>query len=202
MSRRLKFSCVAIASAAITFAASAISSWPASAQKVDAAKRVQRAREVTGIVADRLRSELGTALKNGAVDAIASCQTLSPDLATNAFDEFGFEVSRTALRLRNPENGPDEWEQKILQLFQDKIASGADPAKLEFHEVITTAEGDKLFRYMRPIMMADMCTTCHGTDLKQDVKAEIARYYPDDKAVGFKLGEMRGAFSLAQLIED
>lgn len=182
--------------------ASVFAIWPASAQKIDAAKRAQRAREVTGIVADRLRSELGIALKNGAVDAIASCQTLSPDLATNAFDEFGFEVSRTALRLRNPENGPDEWEQKILQLFQNKIAAGADPAKLEFHEVITTAEGDKLFRYMRPIMMADMCMTCHGTDVKQDVKAEIARYYPDDKAIGFKLGEMRGAFSLAQLIED
>lgn len=169
---------------------------------VDVAKRVQRAREVTVIVTDKLRAELGAALKVSAVDAIGACQTLSPDLVTNASDEFSFEVTRTALKLRNPENGPDEWEQKVLQLFQTKLAGGAEPSKLEHHEVIITPEGDKLFRYMRPIMTGEMCLTCHGTDVKQEVKAEIARYYPEDKAIGFRLGEMRGAFSLAQLIED
>lgn len=197
--KRLALSVMALVSAAT------VGQLPALAQKsasIDISKRVQRAREITVIVSDKLRAELGAALKIGAVDAISACQTISPDLATNASDEFGYEVSRTALKLRNPENGPDEWEQKVLHLFQAKIATGADPAKLEYHEVLTTPEGDKLFRYMRPIMMADMCMTCHGTDVKQEVKAEIARYYPEDKALGHKLGEMRGAFSLAQLIEE
>lgn len=167
----------------------------------DVSSRLQKAREVTVTIADRLRSELGAALKTGHISAIGTCQTLSPDLVTNASDEFGFEIARTGLRLRNPENAPDEWELKILQLFQSKIAGGADPTKLEHHEEITTPEGDKLFRYMRPIMMGEMCLTCHGSDVKQELKAEIARYYPEDKAFGFKLGELRGAFSLAQLIE-
>ena len=178
---------------------------PAAAQKssLDLAKRTQKARDATSILSERLRSSLGAAIKSkGVAASLSHCQTLSPDLVTNASDEFGFEAERTALRLRNPEHAPDEWELKVLQLFQAKIGGGADPAKLEYAEILTTAEGDKLFRYMRPIMMADMCLACHGPDVKQDVKSEIARYYPDDKALGFKLGELRGAFSLAHLIEE
>ena len=45
-----------------------------------------------------------------------------------------------------------------------------------------------------------MCLTCHGTDIKADVRAELTRYYPADKATGFRLGELRGAFSLVKLI--
>lgn len=179
---------------------------PAIAQRaatIDVAARAQKAREAVLVLAERLRSELAAAMKSdGPVGAISACQTISPDLATHAADDLRFEVLRTSHRLRNPENAPDEWEQKVLQLFQTKIVQGADPAKLEHFEVLTTAEGEKLFRYMKPIMTGETCLTCHGTDVKQDVKAEIARYYPDDKAMGFKLGELRGAFSLAQLIEE
>lgn len=187
------------------FALLAISPTILLAQKTapsDIAKRVQRARDVTAIISDRLRSELGMALKSGAAAAIGMCQTISPDLVTNASDEFKFEVSRPGVRLRNPENAPDEWEQKVLDLFQGSMATGSDATKLEHHELVTTPEGDKLFRYMKPIVMTEMCMSCHGTEVKQDVKAEIARYYPDDKAIGFRLGELRGAFSLVQLIEE
>ena len=179
---------------------------PAFAQKqgpLELSKRVQNARETATTIGDRLRAELSAAVKaDGPVNSISFCQTISPELTTNAFDDFGFEASRVGTRLRNPENAPDEWESKILTQFQEQIAAGNDPSKLEHYEVLTTAEGEKLFRFMKPIVMGEMCLTCHGTDIKQDVKAEIARYYPDDKAVGFKVGELRGAFSLAQLIEE
>ena len=191
-----------LAAFAIAGAASAL---PAVAQKtaIDAAKRTQNARETAMTLTERLRSQLAAAIKSGgAVSALGLCQTISPDLVTSANDEFHFETGRTALRLRNPENAPDEWELKVLKLFQERIAAGSDPARLEFSETLTTAEGDKLFRYMKPIMTADMCLACHGTDVKPEVKAEITRYYPEDKAVGFKLGELRGAFSLAQLVEE
>lgn len=179
--------------------------FPAMAQKtpVDAAKRLQKARTATATLSERLRTELATAIKNGGVvGAMGLCQTISPDLGTSAADEFGFEVGRTALRLRNPENAPDEWEHKVLLQFQSQIGTGPDASKAEISEIVTTAEGDRLFRYMKPIMMADICLACHGTDIKPDVKAEITRYYPEDKATGFKLGELRGAFSLVQLIEE
>jgi Protein of unknown function (DUF3365) len=42
---------------------------------------------------------------------------------------------------------------------------------------------------------------CHGTNVTQDVKAEIAKYYSDDKGIGYALGEIRGAFSLVQQLD-
>ena len=102
---------------------------------VDAAKRLQKARTATATLSERLRTELATAIKNGGVvGAMGLCQTISPDLGTSAADEFGFEVGRTALRLRNPENAPDEWEHKVLLQFQSQIGTGPDAFKAEISE--------------------------------------------------------------------
>jgi len=166
-------------------------------------QRVAKARDVVQLFKDRLRGELAAALKSGPVaNAIGTCQTLAPDLTTQISDDSGIELARVALKLRNPENAPDDWEEKVLQSFQAQALTGADVAKLEHYEIITTAEGDKMFRYMRGIPVREKCLACHGTDVKQDVKAELARLYPEDKATGYKLGEMLGAFSLVQLIAE
>ncbi len=166
-------------------------------------QRVAKAREITQLFSDRLRAGLSAALKSGpAANAIGLCHTLAPDLTTQIGEDTGIELARVALKLRNPENAPDEWEEKVLQSFLAQALAGADVARLEHYEIIATAEGDKMFRYMRAIPVGEKCLACHGTDVKQDVKAEIARLYPEDKATGYRVGELRGAFSLIQLIEE
>lgn len=172
-------------------------------EAAEEARRLQRARDVIQTFSEQLRHELTVAIRSkGAAAAIEACQILSPDLAGQVSSDAGVEILRTSLKVRNPENAPDEWEEQILKRFQAEAATGADLAKLEHHEVVVTAEGDKLLRYMKAIPVTDMCLTCHGTDVKQDVKAEIARLYPEDKALGYKIGELRGAFSLIQVIEE
>jgi hypothetical protein len=160
------------------------------------------AREAVRGHSDALRVGLHEALKNGGPKAaIGACTSLAPEIDGRIAEQSGFEIGRTALKIRNPENTPDDWERAQLEAFVKKLASGADHKALETHEVQTTSEGQKLFRYMRPIMMGDACLACHGPAVAQDVKAEIARAYNDDKAVGFTVGEMRGAFSLLQVID-
>lgn len=139
--------------------------------------------------------------EGGPVGAIGACNTIAPELNTALTDESSFEIARTALRVRNPDNAPDVWELAALELFQKAMASGGDPKTLETYDVVTTKEGQRLFRYMRPITMHEPCMACHGPSVAQDVKAEIAKYYTDDKAIGFNLGEMRGAFSLVQQLD-
>lgn len=187
--------------AAAALRAETSASAPAAA--ADLEERIKKARDAVTTVAERFRAELGSMIKaSGPAGALGACQSASTDLPTAVGDETGFEISRTALKLRNPENAPDPWELDVLKNFQAKAAAGSEAAKLEFADVVVTPEGDKLFRYMKAIPVTEACLACHGTDLKQDVKAEISKYYPEDKAVGFKLGDMRGAFTVTQTISE
>ena len=175
---------------------------PAAAPDADQVQRAEKARELAHNYSEKLRAGLAQALKEGGPKgAIGACNILAPELNTTVSEESTFEIARTALKVRNPENAPDAWELVGLELFQKQMAGGGDPRTLEFYEVVTTKEGQKLFRYMRPITMREPCMACHGPNVAQDVKAEIAKYYTDDKAVGFNLGELRGAFTLVQQLD-
>ncbi|MEZ5854753.1 MAG: DUF3365 domain-containing protein [Hyphomicrobiaceae bacterium] len=182
---------------------SAIVAPQSKAPPFDLEKSLQTARQTVKTFADRLKTDLATAIKtDGLASAVALCQTLSPDIPTQLSDETGFEISRTALKLRNPENAPSPWELGVLKGFEEQVAKGADPHRLEHFEIIKTPEGDKLFRYMKSIPVGEICLGCHGTNIKPDVQAELNRYYPDDKAKDYRLGELRGAFSLVKLINE
>ena len=169
---------------------------------IDLAARADKARGLAVAYAERLRVGVVQALKEGGpIGAIGACNTLAPELNTSVTDESSFEIARTGPRVRNPDNAPDAWESATLELFQKALAAGGDPKTLETFDVVTTKEGQKLFRYMRPIMMREPCLVCHGPNVAHEVKSEIAKYYTDDKAIGFNVGDLRGAFSLVQQLD-
>lgn len=155
------------------------------------------ARAAVKALGEGLKSQLVTAIKaEGPVSAIAVCKTVAPVLAQEISKEHGLEIGRTALRVRNPANAPDQWERTVLEDFVAKIAAGANPTALE--RIETVPEGDTMvLRYMKAIpTAAEPCLACHGSNLDPALKAEIARLYPNDEATGFKAGELRGAFTV------
>jgi hypothetical protein len=155
------------------------------------------ARAVTKDLAQKLKSELMRAMaERGPIAAIEVCKTMAPLLADKAGTAYGLTVRRTALRVRNPANAPDEWERTVLLEFAAQLKAGVDPAKIEHAETVTDATGASEFRYMRAIpMMATPCLACHGAP-EPSLKKEIARLYPQDRATGFKPGDLRGAYSV------
>jgi mono/diheme cytochrome c family protein len=167
----------------------------------DLAERARKAHAVTHTFQERYKADLTNALKDGPVAAVGAYAEFATGIASTLSEESPFEITRTALRVRNGDNVPDAWELANLEKFAKEIKAGADPKKLEVYNVTTTKEGQKLFRYMRPIMMGEQCLVCHGADVKGDVKSEIAKSYPDDKALGYILSDMRGAFTLIQQLD-
>lgn len=170
----------------------------------------------TGIIADDLKQradasratvkEFGKTLKGkmqqamkagGPLNAIKVCNADAPGIATDMSNKKGWKVGRTSLKLRSAANAPDDWETKVLNDFEKRKAEGADPKKLEHYEV-TTENGKKVFRYMKAIPTGKVCTKCHGQDIDPAVKAKLKELYPDDKATGFKVGDIRGAFTISQ----
>lgn len=151
---------------------------------------------------ENLKSQLVAAIKTGGpVSAVGVCQVIAPAIAEDQSKAHGVSVRRTALKVRNPSNAPDDFERRVLEDFVREIKDGADPAKLEHSEVVTQ-NGAQVFRYMKAIpTAAEPCLTCHGSNLDPSLKAEIERLYPEDQATGFAAGELRGAFTVTQKLK-
>ena len=155
---------------------------------------VGKSRELSTQLGKELKAELGAAIeKGGPVAAIDVCRSRAPAIAARLSAESGARVGRTALRVRNAGNAPDDLERAVLEQFAGDLASGRVVGPLEAAFEIKR-EGGIERHYLRAIPTEALCLTCHGETLAPELTAAIARDYPGDQATGFKLGELRGAF--------
>lgn len=160
------------------------------------------AREATGLIkgfATQMLKELQDAVQSGGpVNAVNVCNSSAPKIAREASEKSGgWKIGRTALKIRSPGNAPDAFEQKVLEDFAAKAAAGTDPTTLAHGEIVTEG-GKKNFRFVKAIALGEPCLACHGGELKPEVKDVLAKHYPKDTATGFKVGELRGAFTLSK----
>lgn len=157
----------------------------------DKAALVEEAKGAVQALAGKLKGELEAAMQaGGPVEAINVCSTKAPELAKAVATEKGVEITRVSLKNRNPVLGvPNDWQTQVLTDFEAKKAAGEDPANIAYAEVV----GGE-FRFMKAIPTAAVCLNCHGADLSPAVTAKLGELYPQDKAVGYKEGDLRGAF--------
>ncbi len=145
-----------------------------------------------------LMRELSAALAVSPLEAISVCSARAPAIAAEQSARLGAKVGRTALRVRNPANAPAPWQREALEDFARQLEAGADAAGLEYAlEVVVDGATER--RWMKPIMTAPLCLTCHGDALDPELAAVIAERYPEDRATGFTPGELRGAFYVVWL---
>jgi cytochrome c553 len=131
-----------------------------------------------------LQQALREGLSKGPVQALSACQIEAPKIA-EGLSQDGIRVGRTSDRLRNPANRSPGWVRPILEEYL------ANPS-LRTSRSLPLAEGRT--GYVEPILMQSLCLTCHGASLDAKVASEIKRLYPEDEAVGFDVGELRGVF--------
>ena len=165
------------------------------AEQPDVEKLKSEAKQIVQGFFKELKGTLVSAMKEkGPAGAVDVCHTKAQEI-TAKHNANGWKVGRTALKIRNPKNAPDAWEKAVLEEFEKKIAAGADPKKLAKAEIVEE-NGKKVFRFMKAIPTMKPCLTCHGDKVNPDVLAVIRKHYPQDRATGFKLGQLRGAFTL------
>jgi len=135
--------------------------------------------------------------KGGPEGAIGVCKDVAPQLAKAASAETGWAIRRVSLRNRNPRAVPDAWERAVLEDFDRRAAAGEAPATLEKAEVVAV-DGKQNYRYMRALPVQPLCLNCHGTpeQLTPAVRQKLGELYPDDKAIGYKPGDIRGAMTI------
>jgi hypothetical protein len=151
--------------------------------------------QLIGSLKEALSAELKAALQSGGVPAaIEVCRKVAdPITAEVSADASDVHISRTALRFRNPGNAPDADSRAILEQWEAHVAeTGQTP-----EPVVTRTEASIIVH--APIRLETNCLTCHGEpeSFAPEVSAALARLYPEDQAVGFKVGDLRGAFRVA-----
>ncbi len=152
-----------------------------------------QAREHASALGMQLKSTLQSAIRQGGpVEGIHVCHEAAASIA-QSLSKDGWEVGRTSLKVRNPENAPDDWEREQLNAFAKSLSASVPPGPLEATQ---WNEDTQTFRYMKAIKTGGVCTTCHGVNIAPPIKAAIGEHYPDDAATGFKKGDLRGAFTL------
>lgn len=164
----------------------------------DVKQRMEAARAAAGDFQKALSGELQKAIASGGlVNAVGVCNTAAPAIAARISAEWKMTVARTSLKLRQPRDRPDAWELAQLQSFEQRKAAGENAAALEVGEY-AEKDGKRVFRYMKAIPTGEMCLGCHGTSIAPAVAAKLKALYPEDAATGFKIGDLRGAFTVTQ----
>ncbi|MEM8844218.1 MAG: DUF3365 domain-containing protein [Pseudomonadota bacterium] len=151
-------------------------------------------------LATTLKSRLMTAMQDGGLgEAIKVCNIEAPIITNEINTQSDVLIKRTSLKIRNPNNAPDEWEVEVLTNFQDQINEGIPISELTYSEV-NEQNGIISYRMMQAIPLGGACLACHGPmeSLPQVVKQELKEKYPLDQATGYTAGELRGAFSLSK----
>ncbi len=155
-------------------------------------------REACGRLAGALQAELMKAMReDGPEAALAVCNEIAPAVADSLSRELGLRVGRTSLRTRNPANAPDAWERPVLEDFARRVDDGVAPGDLEYAELAVRPGGARVFRYMKGIGTSGLCLRCHGARIEEGLAARLRELYPEDAAVGFAAGDLRGAFTVS-----
>ena len=152
-------------------------------------------------IANDLLNQLGSKLKgamstDGPVAAVSVCKEAAPAIAKDLSAKHGAQVTRVGTRVRNPKMGvPNDWQKVALADFEQRMANGEKPAEIEHWSVGKGADGKPELRYAKAIAVQPLCVTCHGS--KDDIPAPLAEKiraeYPDDQAIGYSVGKLRGA---------
>lgn len=155
---------------------------------------IDRGLDIVGPSQQTLGGKLKAALEAGGVRHAAEyCSTAAFPLIDSLSIAFGASIRRTSLKARNPMDAPTPEERAVLEAYTAKFHAGQGMDPL----ISTLADGKKAF--YSPIIVQEMCLKCHGaigTDIAQADYEHIQGIYPDDPATGYKIGDLRGMWSL------
>ncbi len=135
----------------------------------------------------------GKIKEEGTLGAIEFCNLNALSITDSLSREFGVTISRVTDRPRNPKNRASDQELRYIYAYQEDLAEGH------------TAEGlvalqDNTIHFYYPIVTNNLCLQCHGTPkagIAPEVYSKIQELYPQDRAVGYASGELRGLWKVA-----
>lgn len=148
----------------------------------DLFERAEQSRKTLG---KRLMARVSEVMASkGPPGAIDACNLEASGITDSVGEEYNVEIGRTSHKLRNPDNEPPSWAREFN--FIEKRVD----------EQVVLRKGDERLAVLTPIHLKKKCMACHGPEnqIAPEVKRKLDKRYPDDRATGFREGDLRGWF--------
>lgn len=159
------------------------------------------------IIADEFTKTIKTVLvkqmQSGGVSAALNVCSDTAQMLTADFNALkGINVKRVSFKNRNENDYPDPFELQALKYFEEMNDKGILKEGSEYVKIVAENNGD-FIRYLKPIFISDVCLNCHGDSnlFSPEVKALLNKNYPNDKAIDYKIGDLRGAVSIQKKLK-
>jgi len=153
-----------------------------------------KGKEIAQATMKELAGNLMKQMKLGGTKvAVPFCNAAAYPLTEKMAKKYDVSIKRTSHKIRNPKNNPNNEEKKIIELY---LASLKKKEKLK---PVVQKESDNKVHFYAPIILNKKCLACHGTvgkEVSKQTDSIIKSYYPNDKATGFKVGDLRGIWSI------
>lgn len=131
--------------------------------------------------------------QGGPLQAISFCNEQALPITDQLSEKYNVTIKRTSNKLRNTKNKPTEREKQIIDNYINlqKIEKNLMP--------IVEIDNTNKKHFYAPITIKANCLVCHGkigeaVNAKTDSVINI--FYPNDKATGYKEGDVRGIWSI------
>ena len=135
---------------------------------------------------------MGTIQKKGALEALTFCNEKAYSLTDSMSIAHNAEIKRVSDKPRNPQNQASSLELEYINAFKEVIANGQEPDPI-------VREIDTEVQVYYPITTNTMCLQCHGKpseNIKPEILKSLAELYPNDKAIGYDVNQVRGIWSI------
>lgn len=151
---------------------------------------LDRANQAAMALGGTLKARLQAELPNGPLAAMTVCAEEAQEIGSRVAKEKNAAVGRASTRTRNERNVAPDWVRVWLEVNSDAPAANA-----KGFSRVDEVGGKRMARVLKPIPVEPSCLACHGEreSLAPEVVAMLAERYPSDEAVGYAVGDLRGA---------
>ena len=159
----------------------------------DKEEYIDKGIEIAAYSQGAIGGALQKAMKEGGVpNALDICNVKALPITDSLAKHHNIVLKRVSEKNRNPENMANSQDLEVLADFKVQIEE--DGAAMP---TVVKHNDDIVFYY--PILTMTKCMNCHGqvgTEIQEDHYEQILSLYPNDKAIGYEPGELRGAFKM------
>ena len=154
----------------------------------------RQGKEIVKATFSALNLQLKSAMKQGGVPyALTFCNVTAIPITDSLSTRYNVDIKRVSMQNRNPDNAPDALEESMIASLQKMMVASYEGINM------VVLDQDENPVYVQPIVLGDQCLQCHGK-LGNDITAAnyetIQSLYPDDKATGYRSGDLRGIWRI------